>query len=108
MPRSDRPRVSVIVVFFDDERFLAQAIESVAAQEFTDWEMLLVDDGSTDGSTAIAKSWVELQPSKIRYLEHPDHQNRGISATRNLGLRESRGEFVALFLHFYVNYYPLP
>ena len=95
MSRSDRPRVSVIVVFLDDERFLAQAIESVAAQDFTDWELLLVDDGSSDGSTAIAKSWVEEQPLKIRYLEHPDHQNRGISATRNLGLRESRGEFVA-------------
>lgn len=96
MPRSDRPQVSVIVGFFNDEKFLPDAIESVAAQKFTDWELLLVDDGSTDGSTAVARSWVARYPTKIRYLEHPEHQNRGISATRNLGLSESRGEFVAL------------
>ena len=84
MSRSDRPQVSVIVGFFNDERFLPQAIESVLAQEFTDWELLLVDDGSTDGSTEFARSWVEQFPTKTRYLEHSGHQNRGISATRNL------------------------
>lgn len=92
----ERPRVSAILVFFNDARFLGEAIESVLAQTFDDWELLLVDDGSTDGSPEIADQYVLQQPGKIRYLDHPGHANRGISATRNLGLQSSTGEFVAL------------
>jgi len=89
------PRVSVITIFLDEERFLAEAIESVRAQTFSDWELILVDDGSRDRSTAIAKSFVDCDPSRIRSLQHPGHGNRGMSASRNLGLRAARGEFVA-------------
>jgi len=89
------PRVSVITIFLNAEEFLAEAIESVLAQTFCDWEYLLVDDGSTDASTAIAKDYVARYPEKIRRLEHPAHINRGMSATRNLGLRHALGDYVA-------------
>jgi glycosyltransferase involved in cell wall biosynthesis len=94
------PAVSIIIIFFNAERFLAEAIDSVLRQTETDWELLLVDDGSTDGSTAIAREFARaMEPghthARIRYLEHPRHQNRGMSATRNLGIRHSRGEWVA-------------
>ena len=45
------PRVTVICIFLDEERFLGEAVESVLAQDFADWELLLVDDGSSDGSS---------------------------------------------------------
>lgn len=89
------PHVSVIVIFLNEERFLEEAIESVFAQTFSDWELLLCDDGSTDGSVDIARSYAERFPEKVRYLEHEGRANRGMSATRNLGLRHARGELIA-------------
>jgi glycosyltransferase involved in cell wall biosynthesis len=92
---TDKPRVSVVMIFFNGEAFLAEAIESVRAQTFKDWEFLLVDDGSGPAATAIAKDYAARYRGKIRYLDHPDHANRGMSATRNLGIRHARGEFIA-------------
>jgi glycosyltransferase involved in cell wall biosynthesis len=85
----------VITPFLNTETFLAEAIESVIAQTFSNWELLLVDDGSGPAATAIAKRYAAQWPGQIRYLEHPEHLNRGISATRNLGVGHARGEFIA-------------
>ena len=90
------PRVSIIIPFYNTERFLEEAIESVLVQTYADWELLLVDDGSTDGSTAIARGHADRAPSRIRCLEHSGHENRGLSASRNLGIATARGEFLAL------------
>jgi len=89
------PRSTVITIFFNAEPYLVEAIESVLAQSDQDFELLLVDDGSTDGSTAIALDYARRIPGRVRYLEHETHANRGMSATRNLGIREARGEFIA-------------
>jgi len=88
-------KVSVVTIFLNGERFLAEAITSVLAQTYTAWELLLIDDGSTDASTAIARNYAHRYPDKIRYLEHDNHQNRGMSATRNLGIRNSTGQYLA-------------
>ena len=88
-------RVSVITIFLDGEAFLAEAIESVIAQTYTQWELLLVDDGSASPATAVAREYSERYPGKVRYLEHPGHVNRGMSASRNLGVRHATGEFIA-------------
>lgn len=90
------PRVSVITIFLDAERFLAEAVESLLAQTYREWELILVDDGSADGSTAIAREYAARFPDRVRYAEHPGHANRGMSASRNLGIRLARGEYVAL------------
>lgn len=87
--------VSVIMIFLNTEQFIQEAIESVFAQTYADWELLLVDDGSTDRSSAIARRCAEQHPEKVRYLEHPDHQNRGMSASRNLGISKARGTYIA-------------
>jgi glycosyltransferase involved in cell wall biosynthesis len=87
--------VTCIIIFLDEERFLREAIESVLAQTFSDFELLLVDDGSTDASGSIARAYAEADPGRIRYLAHPGGANRGMSASRNLGLANARGEFVA-------------
>lgn len=87
--------VSVTIPFYNAERFLRETVESVLAQTYPEWEVLLVDDGSTDGSTAIAQSYAATFPDKIFYLEHSGHRNLGVNAARNLGARHSRGEFLA-------------
>jgi glycosyltransferase involved in cell wall biosynthesis len=90
------PLVSVIVPFLDpDEDFFREAIGSVRAQSVGDWELLLVDDGSGVRATEFALRVAESCPGKIRYLEHEGHRNRGISASRNLGLRNAGGRYAA-------------
>ena len=89
------PRVTCIMIFLDAERFITEAIESVLGQTFAGWELLLVDDGSRDASTATARYYASQHPTTIRYLEHEEHENRGMSAARNLGIRHARGEYVA-------------
>ena len=90
-----RPRVSVVLIFLNEERFLDAAIDSVRKQSFQDWELMLVDDGSSDGSAEIARRHAAADPDRIRYLEHPGHSNLGPSAARNAGIAASHGEFIA-------------
>ena len=85
------PAVSVVLIFLDGEEFLAEAIESVLAQTFADWELVLVDDGSTGPATAIARDYARRHAPKIRYVDHPGHVNLGRSASRNAGVRASSG-----------------
>ncbi len=89
------PAVSVVLIFYNDERFLPEAIESVLGQTYRDFELILADDGSTDGSTTLARHCAEADPERVRYVDHPGHANHGISATRNLGIAAVRGRFVA-------------
>lgn len=91
-----KPLVSCIIIFFNaGEQFFIEAIDSIFAQTYANWELLLADDGSTDESTAIALRYAQQYPEKVRYLEHEEHQNRGMSAARNLGIRNAKGEYIA-------------
>lgn len=89
-----KPLVSVIIIFYNAERFISEAIESVLNQTFSNWELLLIDDGSDDKSSSIAKSYSQQHPEKIFYHEHQNHENRGMSASRNHGIKFSKGEFI--------------
>src|SRR5689334_8794235 len=89
------PLVSVVLIFLNEERFLSEAIDSVLVQTYSNWELLLVDDGSVDGSSRIAKQYAEQNTERVRYVEHPGHENRGMSASRNLGIQNASGEFIA-------------
>jgi glycosyltransferase involved in cell wall biosynthesis len=88
------PLVSVIIIFLNAEKFLQEAIESVFSQTYQHWELILIDDGSDDASTEIAKQYALKNSERVQYFEHPHHQNRGMSASRNLGIRHARGEFL--------------
>ena len=90
-----RPLVSAIIVVLDGETYLAEAIDSILAQTLRDWELLIVDDGSTDGTAAIARGYCARQPERIRLLAHLDGANLGIAASRNLGIAAARGRYVA-------------
>ena len=91
---SDEPLVSIIIIFLNAERFIDEAIESVFGQTYKNWELFLVDDGSTDNSMGIALRFAKQRAERVRYLEHAGHQNRGMSASRNLGIRHARGEYI--------------
>jgi GT2 family glycosyltransferase len=84
--------VSVVVPTFNRADCLAATIESVLAQTFSDFEILLVDDGSTDATrTLVERHWAD-EP-RVRYLYQ---RNRGVSAARNLGMRNACGAYLAL------------
>lgn len=74
--------------------YLREAIESVLNQTWSDWELLLVDDGSTDGTVGLAEEYVQRFAPKMRLLFHEDRKNHGVSASRNLALAEATGEYV--------------
>ena len=85
------PRVTVFMPVYNRAHTLRQAIESVLGQTFVDFELLLIDDGSTDASVEIATSY---RDPRIRLLLH--EQNQGIPRTRNHGLAEARGDLLAI------------
>ena len=89
------PLVSVITIFLNAERFFCEAVDSVVQQTYPHWELLLVDDGSTDGTSRLARDYERRLPGRIRYLEHAGHARHGMSASRNLGIDHARGALVA-------------
>jgi glycosyltransferase involved in cell wall biosynthesis len=91
---AEGPLVSAIATFLNGEPYLEEAIDSVFRQTYRSWELVLCDDGSTDGSTEIARAYAERWPDRIRYVEHEGHENRGLCATRILGLEHARGELI--------------
>jgi glycosyltransferase involved in cell wall biosynthesis len=87
--------VSVIMPFRDAGVFFEESIESVRSQTHERWELLLIDDGSTDGSSAVARHFVRQDPGRIRYLGSEGGESAGASAARNLGLMHAVGEIIA-------------
>jgi SAM-dependent methyltransferase len=86
-------RVSVVLPFLNAGPFLDEAIQSVRGQTYESWELLLVDDGSSDASTEIARATAAADPDRVRYFRHA--KSRGMSASRNAGVDEARGELIA-------------
>lgn len=89
------PIVSVVIPFYNAEHFIAEAIESVLAQEYSGWELLLVDDGSRDSSRVIVEKYCQVYPDRIRCLDHDQHCNLGQAPSRNLAVKVARGEYIA-------------
>jgi glycosyltransferase involved in cell wall biosynthesis len=79
------PAVSVVMPFLNGERFIGEAIESVLAQSWRNLELILVDDGSTDSSGSVARSYA-VADQRVRMVAHPREENRGVAASRNLGV----------------------
>lgn len=90
-----RPLVSIVTPIFNGERFIKETLDSVFAQTYRDWELLLIDDASTDKSIEIARQCTAQYSDKVRYFQHEGHQNKGQCASRNLGVAHAKGEFVA-------------
>ena len=82
------PAVSVVIPAYNAARFLKEAIDTAMAQTFTDYEIIVIDDGSTDATESIARAFGD----KLRYFRQ---QNRGASAARNEGIRKATGKYIA-------------
>lgn len=84
------PFFSVVIPLYNKRNYVAAAIESVLAQTISDFELLIVDDASTDKSADIAKAFTD---DRIRLINH--EHNKGLSAARNTGIREARADYIA-------------
>lgn len=83
------PKISIIIPFFNSESTLKRAVDSVISQSFSEWELILVNDGSSDQSERIAKSYLEDQ--RISYIYQ---ENKGVSAARNLGASKAKADWL--------------
>ncbi len=85
-----QPTISVIVPVYNTEKYLDECVQSILNQIFTDFELLLIDDGSTDQSGAICDTYA-LQDKRVKVFHK---ENGGVSSARNMGLDEARGEWI--------------
>lgn len=92
METIEKPKISVIVPVYNVEKYLAECLDSILRQTFTDFELLLINDASTDRSWEISLSYAQ-KDQRIRLLEN--EENLGLSLTRNHGLREAKGDYIA-------------
>lgn len=88
---TNNPKISVIIPVFNQERYVAQCLDSIISQTMDDFEIVCIDDGSTDGSGSVLDAYA-LHDPRIRVVHR---ENRGVGPTRNEALRMARGEFVA-------------
>jgi glycosyltransferase involved in cell wall biosynthesis len=86
-------KIDVIIPAFNAAKYLPFAIESVSSQTFDDWQILLVDDGSTDNTAEVVAPFLDRLGPKLRYIKQ---NNRGLPAARNTAIRASSAEFLAL------------
>lgn len=88
MTTTQIPRVSIIIPAYNGEAYIQQAVESVLHQTYPDWELIVVDDGSTDNTRHVLQQY----RNKLRYLYQ---DNQGVAAARNRGILEAKGKFIA-------------
>ena len=87
-------KVSIITASYNYENYIKETIESVIAQTFQDWEMIIVDDGSKDNSVEVIKSYCE-KDSRIKLYQHKNGLNKGLPETVKLGIEKAKGEWIA-------------
>ncbi|MFA5038111.1 MAG: glycosyltransferase [Candidatus Omnitrophota bacterium] len=86
-------KVSVIIPTYNCAKFLPDALDSVLKQTFQDFEIIVVDDGSTDNTRGLIKSYMDKHPGKINYVYQ---ENMGLACARNTAIRHSKGEYIAI------------
>lgn len=83
--------ISIIIPVFNVEKYIAECIESIAKQTFKDFEVILIDDSSTDKSLEVIQNYMNTLNLKMKIVEQP---RRGVSAARNLGIKSAEGEYL--------------
>ncbi len=91
MGKKETPLVSVVIPAYNQAQFLGQAIQSVLEQSYQNFEIIVVNDASTDDTPQVV---AQFNDSRLKYIAHPE--NRGLPAARNTGMRASQGEIIAL------------
>jgi glycosyltransferase involved in cell wall biosynthesis len=93
-PGDSTPAVSICIPAYRADKFLPEALESVARQTFTDWELVVTEDGSRDGTEALVTEFARSVSQPVRYQRH--EKNKGLTATRNTGIRAARASHIAI------------
>ncbi len=93
-PTDNKPLISVVMTSYNYERYLVEAIESVLAQTYSNKEIIIVDDGSSDSSVCIIEKYAK-EYDFIHFYTHADGKNHGLVASMKLGIEKARGEYVA-------------
>lgn len=88
------PLISICIPAYRADAFLARTLEAVRRQTYPDWELILVEDGSSDRTRALVQTFAASVRQPVRYLRH--ERNQGLPATRNTGIEAARGEWIAL------------
>jgi len=94
MPDSSEPEVSVVLPTFNRATFLEEAFDSIRSQTLADWELIVVDDGSTDDTRHVVEELASTDARPVRYVFQ---ENQGPAAARNAGIDLARGRYVAFF-----------
>lgn len=84
------PKVSIIIPVYQTKNYLNRCIGSIVSQKFSDFEIILVDDGSTDGSAEVCDRWTE-RDGRVRVIHK---RNEGVSIARNVGIQEAKGKYI--------------
>lgn len=95
MASSQSPTVSVVIPCFNGIEYVEEAIQSAFNQTHPPLEVIVIDDGSTDGSLQHLYTLKNQYFHDLIVLTHPDHQNKGVSSSRQLGINQAKGEFIA-------------
>jgi len=87
-------KISIITASYNYEKYIKETIESVLNQTYSDWELIIVDDGSSDNSLEVIKSFVN-KDNRIKLFAHENNQNKGLKETILLGIKKSESEWIA-------------
>lgn len=88
--------VSIIMATYNRSHFIIETLDSILKQSFTDWECLIIDDGSTDDTKEILQPYLKIDP-RLKYFERNNNHKKGLPGCRNQGLQTAQGEFVVFF-----------
>lgn len=88
------PLVSVVVASYNYQDLIRETLDSILCQTYTNFEIIVVDDGSKDNSVSVIKEYV-LQHHNVKLYTHPNNENRGLPATVQLGIKKSQGDYIA-------------
>ena len=91
----NKPLISVLMTSYNYAGYIREAVDSVIAQAYKNWELIIVDDGSEDNSVEIIKEYEKNYPGQIRLYTHPGNENRNIAESMSLGLQQVKGEYIA-------------
>ncbi len=89
----DSPLVSIVLTVYNGSKYLEECFQSILSQTYKNWELIIINDGSTDNSGEIITLFVSTIDNKVEYINL--NQNRGIAYCSNLGIKQARGKYIA-------------
>src|SRR5690606_5297620 len=88
------PLVSVVIPTFNRALLLKRCISSVIDQTYQNWELIVVDDGSTDGTSDLLEMYISSD-KRVKYFKRPNNRKKGANSCRNIGIKKSNGQYIA-------------